>query len=72
MKELENADEKQRKAAEMTVRWELKLTVTNKIDNFIHRNAVIGWLILSKRILDSWVTKMERKCLNVVYVMSVR
>ena len=52
MKELENADEKQRKAAEMTVRWELKLTVTNKIDNFVHRNAVIGWLILSKRI--SW------------------
>ena len=52
MKELENADEKQRKAEEMTVRWELKLTVTNKIDNFIHRNAVIGWLILSKRI--SW------------------
>ena len=52
MKELENADEKQRKVAEMTVRWELKLTVTNKIDNFIHGNAVIGWLILSKRI--SW------------------
>ena len=50
MKELENADDKQRKAAEMTVRWELKLTVTNKIDNFIHRNAVIGWLILSERI----------------------
>ena len=46
MQELENADEKQRKAAEMTVCWDLKLTVTNKIGNFIHRNAVIGLLIL--------------------------
>ena len=48
MQELENADEKQRKAAEMTVRWDLKLTVTNKIGNFLHRNAFIGLLILSE------------------------
>ena len=50
MQELENADEKQRKAGEMTVRWDLKLTVTNNIGNFIHRDAVIGLLILSERI----------------------
>ena len=52
MQELENADEKQRKAAELTVRWDLKLTVTNKICNFPRRNAFIGLLILSERI--SW------------------
>ena len=52
MQELENADEKQRKATEMTVRWDLKLIVTNKIGNSLHVNAVIGLLILSKRI--SW------------------
>ena len=73
MQKLENAAEKQRKAAEMTVRWDLKVTVTNKIGNFLHRNAFIGLLILSERIsMDSWVTKMDRKCLNVLDFMSVR
>ena len=61
MQELENADEKQRKAGEVTVRWDLKLTVTNNIGNFIHRDAVIGFLILSERISRTrgWLRRNE-------------
>ena len=63
MQELENVDEKQRKAAELTVRWNLKITVTNKIGHFFQGKAVSGLLILSERI--SWTRGLLRRNENV-------